>query len=354
MTDVDPAEPMVGLTPRAARLALAIEDSGRGAIPLRELWGLWDSADPSSAGRPERRAALARALGELNSVGLIRVSKTSDRIALPHLPTRVTVPRNASRVTAAAVARSVAWRPELSWVLQARLTLGQVTRLKSVNTWLRDHGKEPDVLPLRERSLAIFSHEKELDKLMQTGVFGPGRLTLDLLRTFRTHPPLPSVRVGRGPVLLVIENDNTFSSIRAALGADPGPVGHLAWGAGGAFEASILSCRELDGISRIRYYGDLDVDGLRIPRNAAATAVDEGMPEVLPADSLYRRLLATKDEQANQPRVPTDQAVSLTCWFRDPGLALGIIDLLGRGVRIPQEALNATLLRADRSWIHDL
>jgi hypothetical protein len=53
------------------------------------------------------------------------------------------------------------------------------------------------------------------------------------------HPPLPSTQVGDGPVLLVVENDNTFNSIRAARTGDPGPVGHVAWGVGGAFEASV-------------------------------------------------------------------------------------------------------------------
>lgn len=354
MTRIDSVQPAPGLSPRAARLVLELEDSGRSAIPLNELWALWNSADPSSAGRPEQRTALARALSELTSAGLIQVSKTLDRTALPHLPTRVTVPRDASPATAAAVARTVVWRPELAWILEARLTLGQVRRLRSVNTWLRDHGKELDVLPLRERSLAIFGHEKELDKLLLTGVFGRHRLTLNLLRTFRTHPPLPNVRIGSGPVLLVVENDNTFSSIRATLELDPGPVGYLAWGAGGAFEASIRSCGELTGISRIRYYGDLDLDGLRIPRNAAAIAADEGLPVLLPALGLYQRLITTEAEQGNQPKVPADQAASLTGWLRDTALASQITELLSRGVRIPQEALNATLLRADRAWIHDL
>ncbi|MFD3400094.1 Wadjet anti-phage system protein JetD domain-containing protein [Kribbella sp. NPDC058693] len=223
-----------------------------------------------------------------------------------------------------------------------------------MNTWLRDHCKEQDVLPLRERSLQIFKHEKELDRLLSTGVFGPGRLTLELLRTFRTHPPLPSVRIGNGPVLLVVENDNTFNSIRSTLATNPGPVGHLAWGAGGAFEASVRSCGELAGITRIRYFGDLDVDGLRIPRNAATTAAEGALPSLLPANGLYRRLLRTESEQPGQRPALSDEASSLTSWIPDSSLRADIVDLLGRGVRIPQEALNASLLQADRSWIHDL
>jgi hypothetical protein len=85
---------------------------------------------------------------------------------------------------------------------------------------------------------------------MATSAFDPGSQILGLLRTFRTHPPLPSTQVGRRPVLLVVENDNTFNSIRAELAADPGPVGHVAWGVGGRSRhlcARALNCPGLPG-----------------------------------------------------------------------------------------------------------
>lgn len=89
--------------------------------------------------------------------------------------------------------------------------------------WLRDRGRDNDVIPLHERSLEVLRHEKALDTLLATTVFAPTRLALDHLRTFRTHPPLPSVRVGNGPVLLVVENDNTFQSI-CTVGTAPASV----------------------------------------------------------------------------------------------------------------------------------
>ena len=171
---------------------------------------------------------------------LVRPSKTQDRSARPHLPTRLTLPAKETVESAAKLARDTAWRPELAWVLRTRLTSTQVEHLRQINIWLREHGRGADHIPLRERSLQVLGHEKLLDRMLLTGVFGPGRLSLAMLRTFRTHPPLPSVKVGKGPVLLVVENDNTFSSLRTALEAEPGPVGYLAWGAGGAFELSLI------------------------------------------------------------------------------------------------------------------
>jgi hypothetical protein len=200
----------------------------------------------------------------------------------------------------------------------------------------------------------VLGHEKALDALLPTTAFGPDRLTLDLLRTFRAHPPLPVVRVGDGPVLLVVENDDTFHSVRTALATYPGPVSHVAWGAGGAFEASVRSCGDLPGVDRVRYFGDLDAAGLRIPRNAAQTAATEGLPVVAPAHTLYRSLLASNVRQGGQPPVPAEQRAALTDWLADGSLAQQCSALLEAGVRVPQEALTLTALRSDRNWLHDL
>ncbi len=239
----------------------------------------------------------------------------------------------------------------MSWALSARLTLGQVAQLRVINGWLRDRGRDADVVPLRERSLEVLGHEKALDAMLMTTVFGPTRLTLDHLRTFRTHPPLPVTRVGNGPVLLVVENDNTFHSISTVLRDDPGTVGYVAWGAGGAFEASVRSAGDLPGIERVRYFGDIDMAGLRIPRNAADTAGRESLPPVTPAVELYEALLATSVRQHGQSPVPTESADALSAWLGEPHLVGEVRELLIAGVRVPQEALSLTALTAHRSWI---
>jgi hypothetical protein len=307
-----------------------------------------------SAGRPERRTHLAHALGQLAAARLVTPSKKQDVSATPHLPARLTLPAPGPSPSATALARATAWRPELAWVVRSRPTLGQVEQLRRVNNWLRDRGRDSDVIPLRERSLEVLGHEKKLDALLGTALFAPGRLTLGLLRTFRTHPPLPSVRVGDGPVLMVVENDNTFHSIRTVLAADPGPVGYVAWGAGAAFEASVRSCGDLPGVARVRYFGDLDAAGLRIPRNAAQTATREGLPAVAPALGLYRALLASTVRQDGQPPLTPEQASPLTTWLGDPALTAPAAALLQAGARVPQEALTLTALSSDRGWLNDL
>ena len=345
---------------RTARLAELLESAPGRTVSLEGLWRMWAVVDPSSVGSPERRHGLARALEDLAEAELAHPSKTQDRSAQPHLPTRITLPAKDVVETAAELARATAWRPELAWVLRTRLTPTQVEHLRKANTWLRDHGRENDHIPVRERSLQILGHEKLLDRMLLTGVFGPGRLSLEMLRTFRTHPPLPSVKVGQGPVLLVVENDNTFHSLRVALEAEPGAVGYLAWGAGGAFEASVRSCGDLPGITRVRYFGDLDADGIRIPRNAAATATREGLPPVLAAHGLYRALLSTGVRQPHTGAPSAEQVNALVDWFDSAAdaeaAAIGgdVSEVLASGMRVAQEALNLTALCGDRAWALDL
>ncbi|QSE87853.1 hypothetical protein JWS13_04125 (plasmid) [Rhodococcus pseudokoreensis] len=347
------------LAPRTARLAALLEEAERRTVVLDELWDMWAKSDPGGIGRPERRANLADAIEELRAANLVTPSKSIDKSALPYLPTRVTLPAPANSPTATALARSIIWRPELAWALSARLTVGQVQTLSTINIWLRDNSHKDDELPLRERSLEVFGHEKVLDKAINTTLFGPGRITLDMLRTFRTHPPLAGTRVGDGPVLLVVENDNTFHSIRAALQGQVnesswGTVGYVAWGAGGAFEASVRSTGDVQGITRVRYFGDIDIDGLRIPRSAAATAAREGLPPVLPAYALYQMLLDTDVRQQHRSHVIAPVAAEVAAWLDRPQLVSDVTALLGAAVRIPQEALTATTLVQQRTWLDGL
>jgi len=191
------------LTGRHARFAAALQAWPRRTLRLDEIWQLYAKADPASTGRPGRRADLAAALSTLEEAGVLTCSRTADRTAQPPLPKRVTLSAAPPQPSAAVLARATAWRPDLAWAASARLTTAQVHVLTAVNTWLRDRGRDTDHAPLRERSLEVFGHEKTLDRLLGTGLFGPGRITLDLLRTFRAHPPLPAVHIGTGDVLLV-------------------------------------------------------------------------------------------------------------------------------------------------------
>lgn len=317
--------------------------------------------DGLGRGRPVQRRAyrtrteLAATIHELTEAEIVARSATQDRTASPALPTRLTWKPRPTTPSAAALARTVAWRPELSWVVSARLTVGQVETLRKVNVWLRDHGRDTDLAPLRERSLQVLGDEKALDRALTTGLFTDGRLTLRLLRTFRSHPPLPSRPISDGPVLLVVENADTFHTLWTMLRDNPGPVGQVAWGAGGAFEASVVSVADLGGITTVRYFGDLDYDGLRIPHNAHRRALSENLPAVQAADRLYEMLLAAGVPQLGQPSQPAENVETVTRWLDGGGpLSQQAASLFASGGRIPQETIGAHLLAAAGDWRRSL
>jgi hypothetical protein len=77
-----------------------------------------------------------------------------------------------------------------------------------------------------------------------------------------------------------------------ALDAATRPNLHVAWGIGGSFEQSVLSIPLLEPPPRyVRYFGDLDLAGLRIAARAARQAAEADLRPVLPATACYQYLL---------------------------------------------------------------
>lgn len=336
----------------AARLAAALEAAAaRVTVPREDFYPAFERACPGPASGSRARPVLAALLDELGDAGRIRLprERTAWDAGRPPLPEWVRLP--ASPAAARQPPSSFPWRPELRWAAAARLTTSQVSDLRKVNLWLRDTDADPgarEPAPVRERSAEIFRDEKHLERLAATSLFAPGRLNLDLLGAFRVPPPLAFTRTGGGPVLLVLENSTTYATLAALLRDDPGPVGHVAWGGGRAFEASVAGVSEIPGVTTIRYYGDLDPDGLSIPARAGAAAADDGLPEVLPAEGLYQVMLSRPPQDGGPP--PGGQrAETLTSWLPE-SLRDAAAALLTAGHRIPQEATGRRLLHGTGQW----
>jgi hypothetical protein len=114
--------------------------------------------------------------------------------------------------------------------------------------------------------------------------------------------------------MLVIENSDTFDTLARLLADRPGRIGWIAWGAGKAFEAAVVSVADLPEVSEILYYGDLDAPGLRIPAAATQTATSEGLPTIRPAVELYRTLLVHGRPQPGYEQVDQQSAAVLASW----------------------------------------
>jgi hypothetical protein len=191
--------------------------------------------------------------------------------------------------------RDYPWQPELAFLPTARLGLS-FDELRRLNDFLARGGRRRPLVPLYERSLDLFGDEKRLDQLYRgSALFAEGRLSLDLLRCFAVSEPLGWKRGAAkdGPVI-VIENLATWDTYGRWNEQTP-QFSAVVYGGGYRFVESVSSLvelfRELGGVRRVCYFGDLDADGLEIPQRADRKASRLGLPAIEPHRDSYRWLL---------------------------------------------------------------
>ncbi len=335
------------MTSLAERLLAKLEAGRLSRIPLALLQDLVLEMEPALRTSPLKRDRLAEAIEEAARAGRLRLPIQRRRYSgHPPLPAWVTLVRDdAARPTVAG--RDYFWRPELAWAVELRFRTEELERLKRVNAWLRDRSADEPVVPVRERSLELFGDEKLLEQLQGGRLFFDGRLSLDLLRARTVHPPFVTHAVSAAPVLLVIENHHTYDSFSRLLGPSSG-VGIVAYGAGSAFVGSVTYTADLPlRVEKIRYFGDLDAKGLRIPADADRVRGPD-LPRVQPAGCLYERLLRV-GVAVPAPPVTAEVAGQLVAWL-PPGLRDEVAAMLAGGRRMAQEAVGYKALRV---WLRE-
>ncbi|WP_329177313.1 Wadjet anti-phage system protein JetD domain-containing protein [Streptomyces sp. NBC_01477] len=343
-------------------------------ISLDAVWEVFRRVPHRNVAGAFEPAVLVSLLNALDSAGLIRQvqRRTPDKVSLP-----VKV-RLLPQAQPPAVPPMPRWHPVLTWLAEewATATVKQRPAYAAIDRWLKS-GPDLFRIPLRERALEIFGTfgsaedflmpEKTLDDLKSGPLFSDqGRLD-QLLHAFR--PPLPLItetfplededgrycRVGTGDVLFVVENATTWWSLVESLPGDH-RLGYVAWGLGGTFRASIRAIKAKHRITQIRYFGDLDTSGLRIPLRACDTAAELGLPPVQPAEHLYRAL-----QLLGRPRPATAKEASITAatagelaqWLPAPCQERGR-QLLLDGQRLAQEWVTYRYLRQNCDWHDDV
>jgi hypothetical protein len=244
-------------------------------------------------------------------------------------------------------AHQVGWRPELRFAAEERdWGPRRLEDLLAINRFLSNAAGRP-VVPLRERSVQLFGDEKRLGTLLSDPrLFGPGRLTLDLLRARRTSPPfIRRDRDDRSRDALIVENWDSFET----LSAHGPPVGVVLYGAGAHITAALPSLLD-NQPTALWYFGDLDLAGLLIAARANEAARTLGLGPVRPAVELYRLLLehGTPQRAAGATRSATS-IERATAWLEDGDLAVAVRLLLDWGQRLAQEQVGVELLTSHRS-----
>lgn len=346
----------VALSPTAARFAAALDANSGGQVRLEALWAMLQSAAPELLSSSAKRERLAGLLDELAAAGHCRLPRSPsswERQGRPPLPTFVRVPRSPVPPRLDVLAHP--WLPDVAaWVPTARLSRVQLDDLAVINGWLARGGPNGTVLPLRERSYDIFKDEKRLDLLVGGALFRPGRLTLEHLGAAVVHPPFVAERVSLATGLLVVENHNTYWSVLAAAHAHVAAgancrFGWIAYGAGRQLEGSIGSAHALHPApTEIRYFGDLDADGIDIPLNTSQVAAGTGLPSVVAHPPLYDLLveLGHRRPAISKTAVPAAAAT----WLGHE-LAERVPTVLAGAERIAQEAVNRLVLGSTAHWL---
>lgn len=288
--DVDPAR-MENFASRLAALR-----GRKSTVESEVFWRLFVAAFPHRPRGDESRRVLLRALLYAESKGVIRIpprhGKLWERAFDPPLPRRVY--RVDDRPAADRSWRDYPWGKDLQWVRQLpNLTPAELSLLKRIHEGLRDESfAEP--VPLKNRSIHLTGHEKQLARMAKGRLFGPGKLSFQMLGCLPDeHPPIAWYGIGSDPSVLVVENKTAYSVIRGVLRSLPQPpYGMVAYGGGNAFMQSVQDLGQIGRpVQVIHYIGDLDRPGLFIARTAAVNAKRAGLPDVVPATDLHCLML---------------------------------------------------------------
>jgi hypothetical protein len=238
---------------------------------------------------------------------------------------------------------SVAWAPELAFLREGGVLVAPEDLLR-LNAFFQ-HGGAATEMNIKERSLQVFGDEKRLDALRATTLFREDRLSLSALRCHVVAEPLGwqrgPQRTGR---VLVVENACTWETY-ARWNSDAGIFSAIVYGGGNRFMDSVVRLRDLSGeigpVSRVFYFGDLDPQGLRIPRVASQTALRHNLPPIEPDLWSYTHLLQVgKPSPQSDPSEATDADLAWLGEMREPAAAL-----LKAGSRLAQENLHS-------QWLH--
>ncbi|MFG3709305.1 hypothetical protein [Micromonospora sp. NPDC047730] len=348
--------------------------TSRKKVPIAQVWAAFQALKYHEPDAVHGSTQLSQLLKDLQEHRLVTPGRADDREKIP-LPLLVWLEATttASSATPPPMPR---WHHSIYDLAHhwQTATPKQRAAYTAINTWLMSNPDQTPV-PIRERALEIFGMfgiedhfpfpEKTFGTLKSGPLFSDTDRLLALLHAFTIPPPLLTERflnevgdgyyqrVGKGDLLMVVENSATWWSLVHALPQDHS-LGYLAWGLGNTFTASIESISDKHGITEVRYFGDLDLTGVRIPRAAARTAITHNLPPVRPAMHLYADLAKVgRCTPSRERKVSTTEAADLVDWL-PPSLRRTAAQLLVNGRRIAQEWVGYRHLIQKSTWHADV
>ncbi len=321
--------------------ALRLHSGGSLRVKLDSIQSAFGAKFPHLDASPDRRTKLRDILDGLAATGGLRLP--ADRKQgwqnhpLPALPLTITLSNTQKRGPTQFEHRSFPWVAELAFL--AKLPqLRAYSDAQKIHGFLMNGGSTRPIVPTKERSWEIFGNEKRLDALVNSELFGPGKLTLEVLRCRVVTQVLAFTRPTR-PVkapFLIVENECTFHSF-SRLNHLVGVYSGVILGDGHRVLKATSFLQQIStalGIGIFHYFGDLDQRGLEIGQ-ALVHLMAPYKIDVVPADALYRSLL--KVRRPDKPE-PISVKSCILDWM-PPALRLAVHEHLTAFGRIAQEGL---------------
>jgi hypothetical protein len=228
--------------------------------------------------------------------------------------------------------RSFPWNPALCFLAGERgLPTGIREASMAIQRFLVSGGASRPPVPVKERSFDIFGNEKRLDGLRHSEIlFGPGRVSLGLLRCYVVEPTPVAERFNQGDGIIILENEATFDSFCRLCRHKP-MYRLVIYGRGN----EILKCitylkREVNhyATTEITYFGDVDRRGFEIPHQLSQ--ITSLGAKIVPLLSCYEFLL--REVSPVMGELP-----EICSWLPKP-LAARAASIIQEGRVIPQES----------------
>ena len=298
-------------------------------------------ACPEFAGTGEQRARLLESLEQLEKQGHVCLPKSKrgwDGLGNPKLPRFALVVREKRMRQDFS---HLAWVPELAELAATAKREDQMATLAGLNAYLIAHrGQLTQLVPYRERALAIFGDEKYFDGGMVRGDALYGRIPLAVIGAMNPDPPLPREDFDvPGRPLLLVENHHTYWSL-VHWNNSARQYTAIAYVSGNTYSqagGALAEAMKRAGAKAAEHFGDIDPEGLRIGATMSAEVQKHGMPALRPASIMYQWLLDHGRRRAFAAGARTPSAAALA-WL-GPALEAQARHLFAAEQWIPQESL---------------
>jgi hypothetical protein len=278
----------------------------------------------------------------------IRHGKLWDRTSQISLPALIDLSLVAAKDPASDW-KSYPWHPQLQWVLKSRhIRSEEFQFLQRVNQGLAE-GWFTDREAFKYRSLQLTGDEKRLEKLCRGMLFGPDKLSLEMLGCEKEILPMVIAPISVAPVMLLFENAAPFMLARRVL-SDLGNsrVGCIGYGGGTQLIKSVGYFSMIDPcVQEIYYVGDLDAEGLQI--GATLQRKSNEVP-VRPATmfhfAMFESAVLLRSPEGWRTKDDRSRQVSESVLeFLDVGIRDRARQLIQNGRRIPEEVISSSLMR---------